>query len=166
MPSRRSHRLPGCASCAGTVRRICNPIHSIRKPTAFCCWTDESGRCRGTFHHFSIQPRQHIAEPCIALKTGCPRMGVWRPSFSGSAGASFVRTKSSACRRSVSSPMRSMYAKSSAVSRNRLRNLDFASRSNASALVLTALTGTQRAHSTADMTASLTLRNPGKGGSA
>ena len=70
--------------CESTVS-----IHAIRKSTALRCWAAESGRPRGTFHHFSMQPRQHIADPCIALKTGCPRMGVCRPSLSGSAGASF-----------------------------------------------------------------------------
>ena len=119
---------------ASTLSR--RAIHSTRKSTALRCCADESGRCRGTFHHFSMQPRQHIADPCIALKTGCPRMGVCRPSFFGSAGASFIRTKSSACRRTVSRPTRAMYARSAAVNSNRERNFDLPSRTNASAFVM------------------------------
>ena len=119
---------------ASTLSR--RAIHSTRKSTALRCCADESGRCCGTFHHFSMQPRQHIADPCIALKTGCPRMGVCRPSFFGSAGASFIRTKSSACRRTVSRPTRAMYARSAAVNSNRERNFDLPSRTNASAFVM------------------------------
>ena len=78
----------------------------------------------GTFHHLAMQLRQQHAQACCALKTGCPRMGVCLPSFGGCAGASFVRTKSSACRRIVSIPFSAMYFLSASERRNRDRNFD------------------------------------------
>ena len=81
----------------------------------------------GTFHHFSRQLRQQQAQACCALNTGCPRIGVCLPSFGGLAGASRVRTKSSAWRRIVSSPLSAMYFLSASESRKRLLNFDFAS---------------------------------------
>ena len=80
----------------------------------------------GTFHHLAMQPRQQQAQACCALKTGCPRMGVCLPSFGGCCGASFMRTKSSACRRIVSIPFSAMYFLSASERRKRDRNFDLA----------------------------------------
>ena len=76
----------------------CRSIHSIRKSTMRDWRSGGISVPSGTFHHLAMQLRQQHAQACCALKTGCPRMGVCLPSFGGCAGASFVRTKSSACR--------------------------------------------------------------------
>ena len=46
--------------------------------------------------HLARHPRQQQAVACWAIKTGCPRIGVCRPSLGITAGARRVRTKSAA----------------------------------------------------------------------
>ena len=79
-------------------------IQAMMRFTTFRCRSGESSTPRGTLHHLFRHPRQQVAVACCAVKTGCPRIGVWRPSFSGQAGASRCRTKSSAWRRRASRP--------------------------------------------------------------
>ena len=111
-------------STPATRQTHCRSIHSIRKSTIRDWRSGGISVPGGTFHHLAMQPRQQHAQACCALKTGCPRMGVCLPSFSGCDGASFVRTKSSACRRIVSIPFSAMYFLSDSERRNRDLNLD------------------------------------------
>ena len=106
-------------------------IHAMRKSTMRDWRAGGISVPFGTFHHFSRQSRQQQAHACCALNTGCPRMGVCRPSRGGCAGTSRVRTKSAAWRRIVSIPFSATYFRSASESRNRLLNFDFASRRKA-----------------------------------
>jgi len=81
----------------------------------------------GIFHHFSRHPRQQVAVACCALNTGCPRIGVCRPSLAGFVGASRVRMKSSAWRRMVAMPFSATYRLSASDNLKRDRNFDRAS---------------------------------------
>ena len=103
-------------------------IHAMRKDTIRVWRSGGMVVPFGTFHHLARQLRQQQAQACCALNTGCPRIGVCLPSFGGFAGARRVRTKSSQCLRIVSSPFSAIYFLSATESRNRLRNLDLASR--------------------------------------
>ena len=86
----------------------------------------ESGWPQGIRCHFSRQPRQHVAVACWAMNTGCPRTGVWRPSFRGAAGASRSRTNCRPCSRITGSVFSIRYACSFGPKRKRLRKLLFA----------------------------------------
>lgn len=103
-------------------------IHAIRKSTIRTWRSGGISVPLGTFHHFARQPRQQHAQACCALKTGCPRIGVCRPSFGGFAGARRVRMKSSAWRRIVSMPFSAIYRLSANERWNRDRNFERASR--------------------------------------
>ena len=89
-----AERLQQDSSVTMSQGFACRLIHSRIRLTVFVCCASESGTPRPTLHHFSIQPRQQQAVACIALNTGCPRIGVCRPSFAGTAAESFARTKS------------------------------------------------------------------------
>ena len=85
-------------------RAICRPIHAISTSTTYACSASVSGRPAGMPCHLARHPRQQHPVACCATKTGCPRIGVWRPSLGGKAGASRCRTKSPACCRIVARP--------------------------------------------------------------
>lgn len=91
---------PAHGQADGTSRAI----QAMMRFTTFRCRSGESSTPRGTLHHLFRHPRQQVAVACCAVKTGCPRIGVWRPSFGGQAGASRCRTKSSAWQRRTSRP--------------------------------------------------------------
>ena len=106
-------------------------------PCLSCCWASHrartlstcsicssvSGFPRGIWCHFCRQPRQHVAVACWATKIGCPRIGVCRPSFFGSAGASRSTMNCRPCSKTTGSVFSARYARSFTPSRNRLRNL-------------------------------------------
>ena len=102
-------------------------IQAIRKSTIRACLCGGISVPFGTFHHFARQLRQQHAQACCALNTGCPRIGVCRPSFGGFAGARRVRMKSSAWRLIVSMPFSATYRLSAGERWNLARNLDLAS---------------------------------------
>src|SRR5438270_3403339 len=74
--------------------------------------------------------REQVAVACCDTSTGCPRIGVCRPSFAGSAGASRFAMKSRAWDRTTSIPRSLRYPRSLKLSLKRERNADRASLSN------------------------------------
>ena len=101
--------------------------------TIYPCSLSVSSLPFGIPCHLKRHPLQHVAVACCAMKTGwpfgAPRIGVWLPSFLGSAGARRRCTISAACLRTVSIPFSRMYFLSPSERWKRLRNLDFERRS-------------------------------------
>lgn len=114
---------------------ICLSIHAIISFTIFCCCAVLSSVPGFTLYHLYRQPRQQQAVACCATNTGCPRIGVCFPSFGIYAGASRIRTKSSAWERIFSMPLLFMYSLSFSPSEKRDRNFDFSSRARACSTV-------------------------------
>ena len=71
-------------------------IHAVNTATIYRCSSVASSRPGGMPCHLARHPRQQQAVVCWAIKTGCPRIGVCRPSLGITAGARRVRTKSAA----------------------------------------------------------------------
>ena len=114
---------------------IWRAIHAISRFTIFSCWRALSSIPFGTRYHLLRHPRQQQAQACCARKTGWPCMGVCRPSFGMTAGASRCRTKSCAWRRIISMPFSRTYALSFSLRVKLDRNLEVWSFASASSIV-------------------------------
>lgn len=112
--------------------RISASNHREIAPRTYSICSSVSGRPFGIRCHFSRHPRQHAAVACWATKTGWPRIGVCRPSFFGSAGASRSRSNFLPCSNTTGSVFSARYARSFGPKRNRLRNRLFESAANRS----------------------------------
>ena len=71
-------------------------IHAVNTATIYRCSSAVSSRPGGMPCHLARHPRQQQAVACWAIKTGCPRIGVCRPSLGITAGARRVHMKSAA----------------------------------------------------------------------
>lgn len=132
-PSARSEvtlrrQIPS-VSCRGNPERspAASRIQASWTATTRATSASESGRPAGMPCHLARHPRQQVAVACCATNTGWPRIGVWRPSLRGAAGARRSRTILSACAAMVSHPHHATYARSPSESRNRDRNRERAS---------------------------------------
>ncbi len=85
--------------------------------------------------HLARHIRQQVAVACWAVNTGCPRIGVYLPSFAISAGNRRFDSRFRAWCMTLSIHFSVTYARSFSFSLKRLRNFDWASRSKQSVVV-------------------------------